>query len=144
MKRTVKVATEAIQFYTTINHDRGIITVVDGKIVRIIQKISGVGCYIHIRANSNLEFDDCFDKKEKNQSRVYTSITYKEKGSVYHGAVLDEMSEFDFESICQTEIKLLSEHNLKELKNLFSVLNDSAMKDVCRNCQKEILELLNF
>lgn len=126
-------------------NDRRIITVVDGEIVRIIQKIYGRGSYLHIKANSNLEFDDCFNEREADSRRLYVSITYKEKESLrYHGAELDEMSEVDFESLCREEIRLLSKHNLKELKNLFSALNDGAMKEECRKCQKEILELLNF
>lgn len=145
MVRTVKVATQAIQFDTTINHhDRRIITVVDGEIVRIIEKSSVRGCCLYVKENSNLEFDDCFDKKEKDSRHPCISITYKEKGSVYHGAKLDEISKSEFESLCCKEIRLLSEYNLKELKNLFLSLNDGVMKDKCRKCQKEMLELLNF
>lgn len=50
----------------------------------------------------------------------------------------------NFDDTCRFSIRFIVNHDLKELKNIYTALSEGPMKDFCRELQKEKMKELEF
>ena len=139
MGKIVKTKCEAVEFTTFMSGTVRTITVVNGKIERIIVEYFGGRNIYFVKEDSTLEFDDISYKKsyfiKENSKILYrNNLKYEER----------KISSDEFQNKVFEEIEILSRYNLKEFKKLYETLDDVLLKHYCKLLQRKMLELLNF